>query len=497
MSNCCLIYDDGIPVPREVGSVAGIRHFGDLLHRKTSLVGLVKAAAKLAGIETVEHLRSTADIRQLQANLSAAPLSTRYLYVPANLIVAGNLEATAHAFGKLRWLRQNVVSTVSLDGTGWIGTAGIDGKMLNLILDQILNGSLALFMSDHRHEFEELGGGDGLLNLASKPALLKFLSSNFDVRHFNSIAVDTHTVRKSSADKDKIRREYAYWKLLPEQMKYWFVQPFDFQETGDTASYAMERLNIPDTAIQWIHGALSDEEFARFLERAFYFLEQRPRRTVSAEEAQRVRQDLYREKLVARFDQLRRHPLAGQLQHLLYTGRGGTADAFDELVTRYMSLLKRFEGRRRDSELVIGHGDFCFSNILYDQSSGLMRLIDPRGADREEGLWTDPYYDLAKLSHSVLGRYDFINAGLCDVTVSGELGASLQFNTQLLLRDKQEAFRSKLGAHNLDVSLVRLYEASLFLSMAPLHMDLPNRALAFLLNGRAILQELEEGRENP
>ncbi|HVI91147.1 MAG TPA: hypothetical protein VM659_22805 [Dongiaceae bacterium] len=497
MSSCCLIYDDGISVPREIGSVAGIRHFGDLLHRKASLVGLVKAAAKLAGIEAVEHLRSTADIRHLLANLTAAPLSTRYLYVPANLIVAGNLEATAHVLGKLRWLRQNVISTVSLDGAGWVGIAGVNGEMLNLILDQRLNGSLALFMSDHRREFEELGGGDGLLNLASKPALLEFLSSNFDVRHFNSIAVDTHTVRKSSTDKDKIRREYSYWKLLPEQMKYWFVQPFDFQETADTASYAMERLNIPDTAIQWIHGALSNEEFSRFLERAFYFLQQRPKRKVSPEEAQGVRHDLYREKLTARFDQLRRHPLADQLQRLLYAGNDQAADTFDDLISRYMSLLQRLEGRRRDADLVIGHGDFCFSNILYDQSSGLMRLIDPRGADHAEELWTDPYYDLAKLSHSVLGKYDFINAGLCDVTIGGELGAVLQFNMQVLLKEKQEAFRSQLSAHGFDVSLVRLYEASLFLSMAPLHMDLPNKALAFLLNGRTILQELEGGDELP
>ena len=40
--------------------------------------------------------------------------------------------------------------------------------------------------------------------------------------------------------------------------------------------------------------------------------------------------------------------------------------------------------------------------------------------------------------------------------------------------------------------VVRLYEASLFLSMLPLHMDNPQKVFGFLLNGIEILQEVEQ-----
>ena len=38
---------------------------------------------------------------------------------------------------------------------------------------------------------------------------------------------------------------------------------------------------------------------------------------------------------------------------------------------------------------------------------------------------------------------------------------------------------------------VRIYEASLFLSMLPLHMDNPHKVFAFILNAKNILEEIE------
>ena len=41
-------------------------------------------------------------------------------------------------------------------------------------------------------------------------------------------------------------------------------------------------------------------------------------------------------------------------------------------------------------------------------------------------------------------------------------------------------------------SLVRIYEASLFLSMLPLHIDYPQKVFGFLLNAINILKEIEK-----
>ena len=49
------------------------------------------------------------------------------------------------------------------------------------------------------------------------------------------------------------------------------------------------------------------------------------------------------------------------------------------------------------------HGDLCLSNILYCERRGEYFLVDPNGARN-----TPIIYDWAKLSHSILGKYDLI-----------------------------------------------------------------------------------------
>ena len=81
---------------------------------------------------------------------------------------------------------------------------------------------------------------------------------------------------------------------------------------------------------------------------------------------------------------------------------------FDNIISS--SLLTRLGkavqeiGDTQGMTLVESHGDLCLSNILacYD---GNVRFIDPRGSD---SIWLDEYYDMAKLSQSIMGGYDFI-----------------------------------------------------------------------------------------
>ena len=54
-----------------------------------------------------------------------------------------------------------------------------------------------------------------------------------------------------------------------------------------------------------------------------------------------------------------------------------------------------------------------------------------------------------------------------------------------------DMFKEHLDRLGIDFRLVRLYEASLFLSMLPLHMDMPNKVFGFVLNAMAILDSLE------
>ena len=131
----------------------------------------------------------------------------------------------------------------------------------------------------------------------------------------------------------------------------------------------------------------------------------------------------------------------------------------DAVVEKYLRLYEKIAARPAENALAIGHGDLCFSNILYSREANLLKLIDPKGALNEEDMYTDVYYDLAKLSHSICGCYDL--------------------------------FKNYLEKNGFDYVRVRLYEASLFLSMLPYHMDQPGKVFGFLMNAIRILEEVE------
>ena len=128
--------------------------------------------------------------------------------------------------------------------------------------------------------------------------------------------------------------------------------------------------------------------------------------------------------------------------------------------------------------------------MLYSKETNLLRLIDPKGALEEEDLWTDPYYDIAKLSHSICGNYDFFNTGSYDIILNKDMQYSLNIHTDN--RPYVAIFKEYLEANNMSYELVRLYESSLFLSMLPLHIDNPHKVFGFILNAISILEEIKE-----
>lgn len=141
-------------------------------------------------------------------------------------------------------------------------------------------------------------------------------------------------------------------------------------------------------------------------------------------------------------------------------------------------------------QLVIGHGDPCFANALYNKSTKTLKFIDPKGAITEEELWTNAYYDVAKLSHSVCGRYDFFNNALFDIKINTDFEYDLEIpfdNSKYI-----DIFKRKVQENGFDYPTVRIYEASLFLSMLPLHIDNPHKVFGFILNVKNILKEIEK-----
>ena len=144
------------------------------------------------------------------------------------------------------------------------------------------------------------------------------------------------------------------------------------------------------------------------------------------------------------------------------------------------------------------HGDFCFSNILFDFRAGRVKTIDPRGTDAlgRPCPFGDLRYDLGKLAHSVLGLYDFIVAGFYLLRSEGRqlhfrLLSERCLPVQRLFMSTEFAGRKPAQWQCHPVMVL------LFLSMLPLHADDPRRQQALMANGIRLYLEWKSDDRDP
>ena len=490
-----VIYNDSRSVPKEISAVTGVSSFGDVLRRGERLSTTMQRLAADAGLGPVLHARTTRELGALAEAARGHRDDRLYLLMPAHLAPTAAPEDAVLFLRKLAYLTEPVA--LWRDDTA-VGACLLDRDRLVACLAEARTnaGELDRYVEEEiSPELPAVEDALGLADLRELSVTLEFLSNAFSARHFNQVEQDRYHVVKRSHDREKIRREYSFYRFLPEAIQPYFVQPFDYREDADGASYRMRRLFVPDLAVQWVNSAFSPAQFEQLLAHLFHFLEARPRREVGQEAADEVAVGLYVDKVARRVEELLGHPVGEAVDSALASGGIGGVRAIHD---RYLDAYSRLRRRTRNTELSVSHGDLCFSNILFSASTQTFHLIDPRGADRADEIYSDPYYDVAKLSHSVLGDYDFIVAGLFELTHRDDLTLSLEIEPAPG-EEQRSQFGAALARSGFDYELVRVCEASLFLSMLPLHIDSPKRVTAFALRALEILDAVApaDGRRRP
>lgn len=476
MKRLFVVYDDSIKPNKEVGAITGHNSYGDTIFKRITLKNRMKA----------EILRNKAVVQVL---FYSGPEDKELLYKAYK-----NLEEPVN----LVHLYSNFALKDTKEFSILLTKAQYAKESFAALCQEKTAMAIISGGEEYFSRFEDLINRtfegepiitDAFMDISRRSNFLTFITSGFDARFFNALLGDEYTVTKRSNKKEKIKSEYNFYYLLPDNMKMWFVTPFDYKEEPEFASYTMERYHMTDIAIRFVHGAVSTEELSDILEKLFYFIRLRGRKEASAKEVKAVAKDLYVDKLKSRMEELKKYAQYQQFNHLL--AMGTKYESLEQVVEAYFRLYEKIKRPDKDNNcLVIGHGDLCFSNILYSREASLLKLIDPKGALQEEELYTDLYYDLAKLSHSICGCYDFFNSGLYEISMDREMKLSLTIDT-----DREpyvEVFKGYLKENGFDYRLVRLYEASLFLSMLPYHMDQPGKVFGFILNAINILDEVEE-----
>lgn len=279
-------------------------------------------------------------------------------------------------------------------------------------------------------------------------------------RYFNSFKCDHGVLTKTSANTSKLYSEFRYYHLLPNELKSYSVPTYNYISNINTSQYDMDYIDSEDSATTSIKlGKLPDGLLSKISE---YITE----KSIFTSNTKSFK-DLFINKVISRQSEF--------LEKYANILNRDILDLYKLSVAVYLDRIQLLEL----SELtdVISHGDLCLSNIIF--KSNQLQLIDPRGATVECELYMHPLYDLVKLSHSILGGYDLIVRGLITPQNISDL---LEFD---LSNGEFEEFINNCGY---DLDTVRLLEASLFLSMLPLHVDDFTRIEAFILRASQILR---------
>lgn len=141
------------------------------------------------------------------------------------------------------------------------------------------------------------------------------------------------------------------------------------------------------------------------------------------------------------------------------------------------------------------HGDLCFSNILYGineiTNDLILKFIDPRGVFGKTKFFGDLYYDLAKISHSCNGGYEFFIYDKFDISnLDNEF--NLSFHNIERKHSINEKFLSIIEENKFNYNKVKLIEGLIFVGMCARHYDSLDRQKAMLMTGLSILNDVYE-----
>lgn len=307
-------------------------------------------------------------------------------------------------------------------------------------------------------------------------------------RFFNSLQIESTrgVITKESEKNDKLLDELNWYQALPKSLQVFAPRILEESSTEEgKVRIVQEYYGYPNLAELYVFGDLDEEIWHQTLNSLLDVAEQfrQEKGAVAQEDALQM----YWHKTLDRLATIQEDPA---WQALLEP----------ETLVINDAELKNFGAMHREVHQAVKdicaslegsviHGDYCFSNILFDTTSQIVRVIDPRGSFGSKGIYGDPRYDLAKLRHSIVGRYDFLIAGLFTLEQRGDREYHYEIFAHGLSDSLAHYFDEALKARGIRLAEIRLIEALLFISMVPYHAGNSDRQRLMYLQGVKLLNE--------
>jgi hypothetical protein len=324
---------------------------------------------------------------------------------------------------------------------------------------------------------------DGWMDFGHWDLVNSYMNIN-SARSFNIISLNKNSqvLEKRSQDKKKLYAELQFLNSIPAKLSIYFPRAFAVENGYDIEYWPLK--SISEFYVYW---GLPEFVWKQIAKRCVWLLTEFE--NVKYEVEDNLNQ-FNVEKLRAR---LKEFP--SWAMEIIQSESIIINEVNYELGVDYVSRIINFLlGIESKGPGTFTHGDFCFSNILYSPGTDLIKLIDPRGIFDSDETVTSIKYDLAKLMHSVHGRYDFIAQGFFQVKSLDKERYSLKIFERVDTERVWDIFLNNITESfpNIKISELLCIEASLFLSMIPLHKDSKERQLAFLLRGIQTIGEINE-----
>lgn len=326
----------------------------------------------------------------------------------------------------------------------------------------------------------------------------KYFNSKLEVqaREFNHIAIDKDRgiLTKYSEDRDKFIGEIKWYLKLPSDVEYIRPRIFNYSLDYNKPYVSMEYYAYHTVHELFLNGDLNIHQWKQIFDKIKFICHDLKRYKVSDGNIISALEDMYLTKTIQRFDKLRKDDRFSKffsepifINKVKYKSLDLIVDVIKNLIPQMLYDVKEFN---------IIHGDLCFANMMVDSNFSFIKVIDPRGKFGVFDIYGDSRYELAKLFHSVDGKYDYIIKDLFTLDYyDGKIDFIIQdkdrnFNLYEVFID---VFRDEIGN---DLKKIELIEALLFLSMIPLHGENFNHQLIMLGTGIEVLNRVVDIKES-
>ena len=325
---------------------------------------------------------------------------------------------------------------------------------------------------------------DGWLDFGLQNTYYRSISCFTTQRTFNALNITNYSVTKKSDDNRKMKAESNWFLQMPHDMKKFIPSVWDVFKGG----YEIEYFYLSSLASIYVYGEISYSAWVSIINACNYFLETEFKHNskIDSKRIANINNKLFTEKTKSR---ILKYAETEKLDlNKPFTYNGMIVPSINEIVNDLDSHIKK----DCTDTVSIMHGDFCFSNILYDFKSRSIKVIDPRGLSgdsKEISIYGDLRYDIAKLAHSVIGLYDFIIAGR--YTYSDSTPYDISFKIYSSDNKSISDYFLRLMKNQYSISTDTIYPImiNLFLSMLPLHSDDRTRQKALLANALRLYLE--------